>query len=341
MRDQPRVDHSAEATAAAGIAGGANATRKIDATSRAALAVPVNNDADAAWNDLFFWSPLSVLVSKIITAPFETIKDVQQLGATGVSIAPPNGRFPLSFSGVAKHIFYHHGITGLCGGVAIAFFKFFPSASVGFALRDALRTHARAGDSRVSRYFKRVVPDILAASLTVVILHPLEVARTRAALRSAGVAIPMLHLSFRELISKHGIATLFCGTAASALGVVLYRMLYFAGYDATMELLRKYKVIDNPNLSRRQLELLRFAAAQAVCIAAMSVCYPLSTIVTRQVADPVHSLSLVDCAHEIIREEGVSALFAGLPAAALRSFVASFASLVVDKLRLQYAGRGK
>jgi solute carrier family 25 (adenine nucleotide translocator) protein 4/5/6/31 len=104
----------------------------------------------------------------------------------------------------------------------------------------------------------------------------------------------------------------------------LYRGLYFGLYDSLKPLFPSKSYFAS------------FLFAQGVTITAGILTYPLDTIRRRQMmqqgSDQTKYSGSLDCTIQIVRDEGVSALFAGALSNTLRTFLATIVLVFYDEM---------
>merc|ERR1711935_633588 len=115
-------------------------------------------------------------------------------------------------------------------------------------------------------------------------------------------------------IASGGIAGLYRGFVISAVGIFVYRGLYFGLYDSTMPYLPSYgsASIDTS---------VRFCVGYVVTVLAGLASYPIDTIRRRMMmrsGEGVKYNGSMDCAAQILKNEGVGAYFKGAGANILR-----------------------
>merc|ERR1712176_1192589 len=119
---------------------------------------------------------------------------------------------------------------------------------------------------------------------------------------------------YKQTLASDGIAGLYRGFVISAVGIFVYRGLYFGLYDSIMPFCPQYGSagIDTS---------IRFVVGYAVTVLAGLASYPIDTIRRRMMmrsGEGVKYNGSIDCAVQILKNEGVGAYFKGAGANILR-----------------------
>lgn len=174
----------------------------------------------------------------------------------------------------------------------------------------------------------------LSGTIPAMIFYPLNYVRHRLEMQ---IGETKEFIGIRDCISKtidgpDGYSGLYTGFRTNILGCFIYRGLYFSAYEYLNE--------KNPYKRERSLRgtLSRYAIGQIVAISAAFVTYPLDTISNRLqlLADrPLkyrYYSGAIDCAQQIVQDEGVGGFFEGFGANILRSLVTSSVIVAYDEI---------
>merc|ERR1712045_316424 len=115
---------------------------------------------------------------------------------------------------------------------------------------------------------------------------------------------------YKQTLKSDGIAGLYRGFVISAVGIFIYRGLYFGMFDSVKPLMGK-----DPSFA------LKFCLGYAVTVGAGIASYPIDTIRRRMMMTSgtgVNYKSSADCGIQITKNEGVGSLFKGAGANILR-----------------------
>jgi len=139
---------------------------------------------------------------------------------------------------------------------------------------------------------------------------------------------------YRKTLASDGLAGLYRGFVPSVVGIIVYRGLYFGGYDSL-----KPVVLVGP------LEgsfLASFMLGWGVTTGAGLASYPLDTIRRRMMmtsGSTVHYKSMFDAGSQIIAKEGTKSLFKGAGANILRGVAGAGVLSLYDKLQQVMFGK--
>lgn len=201
--------------------------------------------------------------------------------------------------------------------------RYFPTQALNFAFKgaikklDALKTVK--SDSYAVGLAKNIAAGGLAGTGSLAFVYSLDYARTRLANDLKGGKgggtreFNGLFDVYKKTIASDGVAGLYRGFVISAVGIFVYRGLYFGLYDTIMPLFPA----DQVNLGTR------FAVGYCVTVAAGLASYPIDTIRRRMMMTSGGSKELMykgslDCAAQIMKKEGVKSFFKGAGANILR-----------------------
>jgi len=116
---------------------------------------------------------------------------------------------------------------------------------------------------------------------------------------------------YRQTLKSDGIGGLYRGFAISAVGIFIYRGLYFGLYDSLKPIL----------LPADAGFLMSFALGYAITVLASLGSYPIDTIRRRMMMTSgtgVHYKSSMDAGVQILKNEGIKSFFKGAGANVLR-----------------------
>lgn len=133
----------------------------------------------------------------------------------------------------------------------------------------------------------------------------------------------------KKIVAESGIRGLYSGYVVSLTGVMLFRALYFGGYDA----IKNFADLDSNDTPF----IKRFAAAQLNTTVVGTLCYPLDTIKRRLMmqaeGDQVYG-GIVDCLRKVVKEEGVvKGLYPGLSVNIFRGVFGALMLVLYDQIK--------
>ena len=299
----------------------------------------------------FLLSGVAAVTSKTAAAPIERLKMVKQNESELVRKGVLERPFK-SLGEAFQYILQKEGPLSFWKSNGTNCLRYFPTQALNFSLLpqykkiEALK--AKKDDSFATKLFKNVMSGGLAGGTSLVVVYSLDYARTRLAADLKGSKKGGGEREFTGLIdvyrktwAKEGIRGLYAGFVISFIGIFIYRGLYFGLYHTIMPLFPENKV----NLT------VRFLVGWAVTVLAGLASYPIDTIRRRMMmvaggaAENKYTGSM-DCASQILRNEGVTSFFKGAGANILRGVagagvLALFDTFVQMYVRAMYGENAK
>jgi len=281
----------------------------------------------------FMLAGVSAGVSKTATAPIERVKLLIQNQDEMIK----QGRLDKPYNGVVdctKRVLAEEGVGPFWRGNLANVLRYFPTQALNFAFKEQFKTIFAA--PKESSYFVKTMANIAsggcAGTLSLLFVYSLDFARTRMANDAKGKdgkrQFNGLIDVYRKTIASDGIAGLYRGFVISAVGIFIYRGLYFGLYDSVKPMLG-----DDPSF------LLRFMLGYSVTVSAGLASYPIDTIRRRMMMTSgtgVNYKSSMDCGMQIVKNEGVGSLFKGAGANILRGIGGSLVISGFDKVKDMY-----
>ena len=176
----------------------------------------------------------------------------------------------------------------------------------------------------------------LAGALSLCFVYPLDYARTRLANDNKNAAkggsrqFNGLIDVYKKTIATDGVAGLYRGFVISCVGIIVYRGFYFGLYDSLKPLLSE---------ELQQNFMATFALGYGVTVLAGLASYPVDTIRRRMMMTSgggVHYKGSVDCAVQILKNEGFASFFKGAGANILRGIAGAGVLAGFDKVKAYY-----
>jgi len=281
----------------------------------------------------FMLAGVSAGVSKTATAPIERIKLLIQNQDEMIK----QGRLDKPYNGVVdctKRVLADEGVAPLWRGNMANVLRYFPTQALNFAFKEQFK--AVFAVPKDSSYLVKTMANIAsggcAGTLSLLFVYSLDFARTRMANDAKGKdgkrQFNGLFDVYRKTIASDGIAGLYRGFVISAVGIFIYRGLYFGLFDSVKPLLG-----EDPSF------ILRFALGYAVTVSSGLASYPIDTIRRRMMMTSgtgVNYKSSMDCGMQIVKNEGVGSLFKGAGANILRGIGGSLVISGFDKVKDMY-----
>jgi len=281
----------------------------------------------------FMLAGVSAGVSKTATAPIERVKLLIQNQDEMIK----QGRLDKPYGGVidcTKRVMADEGLAPFWRGNMANVLRYFPTQALNFAFKEQFKS--LFGVAKDASYATKMAANIAsggcAGTLSLMFVYSLDFARTRMANDAKGKdgkrQFNGLFDVYRKTIASDGIAGLYRGFAISAVGIFIYRGLYFGLYDSVKPLLG-----DDPSF------LFRFMLGYTVTVSAGLCSYPIDTIRRRMMMTSgtgVNYKSSMDCGMQIVKNEGVGSLFKGAGANVLRGIGGSMVISGFDKVKDMY-----
>jgi len=270
----------------------------------------------------FVLSGTAAVTSKTIAAPIERIKMIVQNQDEMIR----RGTLDKPFGGVVdagRWIVANEGTAALWKSNFTNCIRYFPTQALNFAFKGQVKNLEFCRPDKKDSYLvstsKNIAAGGIAGTGSLTFVYSLDYARTRLAndlksTKKGGGERQYKGLIdvYKQTLATDGIAGLYRGFVISAVGIFVYRGLYFGLYDSIMPLFPKESV---------SLPL-RFAVGYGVTVAAGLASYPIDTIRRRMMMTSgnkeLQYKSSLDCGAQIIKKEGVKSLFKGAGANILR-----------------------
>jgi len=285
----------------------------------------------------FFLSGCAAVTSKTIAAPIERVKMVVQncdeMVKQGVLKKPFNG-----ITDTTQWIMKNEGVGAFWRSNFTNCLRYFPTQALNFAFKDAVKKVPFFAKNKVDGNFTRLAKNVTAGGLagggSLCFVYSLDYARTRLAndMKAAGSDTKRKFTGlldvYKQTIKADGIAGLYRGFVISFVGIFVYRGFYFGLYDTIMPMLG-----ENAGLG------VSFVVGYGVTVAAGLASYPIDTIRRRMMmtsgTGTAYSGS-IDCAAQILKQEGVKSFFKGAGANILRGVAGAGVLAGFDVFKREY-----
>lgn len=273
----------------------------------------------------FLAGGISGAIAKTCTAPIERVKLIIQTQDANPKII--SGEVP-RYTGIGNcftRVYQEQGLRAFWAGNGVNIIRYFPTQAFNFAFKDTIKSmfpKYSPKDNFGAFFAVNVASGGLAGAGSLCIVYPLDYARTRLA-SDVGSG----KKQFKGLIDclvktskgPKGVMSLYNGFGVSVVGIIPFRGTYF-GVNDTLNGLNPYQ-----KESTIRGIASKFLCAQTAAISAAYVSYPFDTVRRRlqmQSEKPQNEWKYkgtMNCFSTIVAEEGVTALFKGAGANALRT----------------------
>jgi len=291
----------------------------------------------------FMMGGVSAAVSKTAAAPIERVKLLVQNQDEMIKA----GRLSHPYSGIGdcfSRTIKAEGFGALWRGNVANVIRYFPTQALNLAFKDKYKElfgRDKKKHGYTAWFLGNLASGGAAGATSLLFVYSLDYARTRLAndaksSKKGGGERQFNGLVdvYRKTIATDGIAGLYRGFVISCVGIIVYRGLYFGGYDSLKPLVLKGALADN--------FLASFGLGWGVTIAAGLASYPLDTIRRRMMmtsGEAVKYKSSLHCAREVVAKEGMKSLFKGAGANILRAMAGAGVLAGYDKMQVMMYGK--
>ncbi|KDR20496.1 Calcium-binding mitochondrial carrier protein SCaMC-2, partial [Zootermopsis nevadensis] len=241
-------------------------------------------------------------VSRTCTAPLDRLKVYLQV----------HGTKQLGVKDCLKHMLQEGGIWSLWRGNGINVMKIAPESAIKFMAYEQAKKIIRGNNTREVTIYERFVAGSLAGGISQTIIYPLEVMKTRLALRKTGEFNSIVDAA-KKMYRKGGWQTFYRGYVPNLLGIIPYAGIDLAVYETTKNSYLRQHSGEPPSV----LLLLACGTASSTCGQVCS--YPLALVRTRlqaqvvtSVGQPQEMCSMMGTIRNIIQRDGPLGLYRGI-----------------------------
>jgi len=264
----------------------------------------------------FMLSGVAAGVSKTAAAPIERVKLLVQNQDEMIR----QGRLAEPYKGVidcVQKTLRAEGVIPFWRGNLANVLRYFPTQALNFAFKDTIKNiFATKKDApQYVKFSTNILSGGFAGSLSLTVVYSLDYARTRLANDAKGKGgerqFNGLIDVYRKTLKTDGIQGLYRGFTISAVGIFIYRGMYFGLYDSLKPIL----LGGDPSL------VLSFLLGWGVTITSGLMSYPIDTIRRRMMmtsGSAVKYKGSIDCGMQILKNEGFMSMMKGAGANVLR-----------------------
>ncbi|XP_034254378.1 calcium-binding mitochondrial carrier protein SCaMC-3 isoform X4 [Thrips palmi] len=245
-------------------------------------------------------------VSRTCTAPLDRLKVYLQV----------HGTKSTSIKTCLQSMLHEGGFWSLWRGNGINVLKIAPESAIKFMAYEQAKCVIRGTQARELTIYERFCAGSLAGGVSQTIIYPLEVMKTRLALRKTGQYKSIVDAA-RKIYLHEGPKSFYRGYVPNLLGIIPYAGIDLAVYETLKNsYLRKHSSNESPSV-------FLLLACGTISSTTGQVCsYPLALVRTRLQAQVItaqpggtiaaHPSTMTSLIREIFRNEGVSGLYRGL-----------------------------
>ena len=286
----------------------------------------------------FMLSGIAAAVSKTAAAPIERIKLLIQTQDALLK----KGLLDRRYNGIgdcASRTLAAEGVLSFWRGNLANILRYFPTQALNFAFKDKIKQtfKPKNTDSYASKLGKNILSGGLAGSISLCFVYSLDYARTRLAndtknsKKGGERQFNGLLDLYKKTLATDGVAGLYRGFVISCVGIFVYRGMYFGLYDTLKP------IVLAPNSGF----LVSFALGYVVTVTAGLMSYPIDTIRRRMMmtsGEAVKYSGSLDCASQILKNEGFGSLMNGAGANILRGIAGAGVLSGFDSIVQYYSG---
>jgi len=264
----------------------------------------------------FLLAGVAAGVSKTAAAPIERIKLLVQNQDEMIK----QGRLDKPYNGVVdclRRVLATEGVYPLWRGNLANVLRYFPTQALNFAFKDSIKAiFATPKDASAQRKFAtNIASGGAAGTLSLLFVYSLDYARTRLAndnkSKTGTRQFNGLIDVYVKTLKSDGIQGLYRGFTISAVGIFIYRGMYFGLFDTLSPII----VGKDGNVG------ISFLLGWAVTVTAGLMSYPIDTIRRRMMMTSGGGAKYkgsIDCAMQILKNEGFMSMMKGAGANILR-----------------------
>merc|ERR1711970_954774 len=282
----------------------------------------------------FMLSGVAAGVSKTAAAPIERVKLLVQNQNEMIK----QGRLDKPYSGVvdcASRVLKTEGVYPFWRGNLANVLRYFPTQALNFAFKDTVKALFKTPKDapQYVKFSTNIASGGCAGTMSLFFVYSLDYARTRLANDAKGKGgerqFNGLVDVYTKTLKSDGIQGLYRGFVISAVGIFIYRGMYFGLYDSLKPIL----LGDAPGVGAS------FLLGWAVTITSGLMSYPIDTIRRRMMMTSgggVKYKGSVDCAVQIMKNEGFMSMMKGAGANILRGVAGAGVLAGFDKFQELY-----
>ena len=259
----------------------------------------LSSAATASSEAVFLSGAVAGVISRTATAPLDRLKMLMQVGTKWAPVRPAGVLDGL------RAIYAQGGFHSFFQGNTANVVKVMPESGVKFWAYDSAKLFL-CGDPRHPRVGERLLAGAFAGASSCVAIYPLEVAKTRLAVASAGTYHGLIDC-LRSTVRAEGLGALYKGLGASLVGIIPFSAVDLALYNTFKAELRYHRRSEPGTLTMLACGALSSSLAQLAT-------YPLALAKTRLQASGMpgfttHYNGLLGCLIDTVRTDGLKGLY--------------------------------
>merc|ERR1712115_169790 len=248
------------------------------------------------------------------------------------------GRLDKPYTGVldcTRRVLATEGVYPFWRGNLANVLRYFPTQALNFAFKDQIKALFKTSKdaSSTTKFATNIASGGFAGTMSLLFVYSLDYARTRLANDAKGKGgerqFNGLIDVYTKTLKSDGIQGLYRGFAISAVGIFIYRGMYFGLFDTLKPLL----LGDQANVT------MAFLLGWGVTVTAGLMSYPIDTIRRRMMMSSgggVKYKGSIDCGMQILKNEGFMSMMKGAGANVLRGVAGAGVLAGFDKFQAMY-----
>merc|ERR1712108_87219 len=297
--------------------------------------VPNVADKKLGFAENFLLSGVAAGVSKTAAAPIERVKllvqNQNEMLKQGILDKPYNGVLDCT-----QRVLRTEGIYPFWRGNLANVLRYFPTQALNFAFKDTVKGLFKTPKdaSAAPKFATNITSGGVAGTCSLLFVYSLDYARTRLANDAKGKGgerqFNGLIDVYTKTLKSDGIQGLYRGFTISAVGIFIYRGMYFGLFDTLKPIL-----IGGKDSSVAASFLLGWA----VTVTAGLMSYPIDTIRRRMMMTSGGGAKYkgsIDCAIQIMKNEGFMSMMKGAGANILRGVAGAGVLAGFDVIQAAY-----
>jgi len=294
----------------------------------------MGNEKKLGFVENFMLAGVAAGVSKTAAAPIERVKLLVQNQDEMIK----QGRLDKPYKGVidcTTRVLKTEGVYPLWRGNLANVLRYFPTQALNFAFKDTIKAIFATPKtaSPATKFATNIASGGAAGTMSLLFVYSLDYARTRLANDAKGKGgerqFNGLVDVYVKTLKSDGIQGLYRGFTISAVGIFIYRGMYFGMFDTLKPIL----VGDGGNVG------LSFLLGWGVTVTAGLMSYPIDTIRRRMMMTSGGGAKYkgsLDCGRQILANEGFMSMMKGAGANVLRGVAGAGVLAGFDKFQEMY-----
>jgi solute carrier family 25 (adenine nucleotide translocator) protein 4/5/6/31 len=282
----------------------------------------------------FMLSGVAAGVSKTAAAPIERVKLLVQNQDEMIK----QGRLAEPYKGVVDCVqktLRTEGVIPFWRGNLANVLRYFPTQALNFAFKDTIKAIFKVSKDapQYVKFGTNIPSGGCAGSLSLTVVYSLDFARTRLANDAKGKDGKRQYNGlvdvYKKTLASDGIGGLYRGFVISCVGIFIYRGLYFGLFDTLKPM------VLGPDAG----VVLSFFLGWAVTVVSGLASYPIDTVRRRMMmtsGGAVKYNGSIDCATQILKNEGFMSMMKGAGANVLRGVAGAGVLAGADKMKELY-----